>query len=101
MHGDRSHVRHGDLLRCCNAERRGATRVPNDPRSTLGAWGGAKPRAMGVKVMRKAKLVVGQGMTVVVIGVVAGIAIAVGVTRLMTSLPFNVGAGDPVTFAAR
>jgi predicted permease len=47
-----------------------------------------------------AKLVVGQGMTVVVIGVLAGIAIALGVTRLMTSLLFNVGAGDPLTFAA-
>jgi putative ABC transport system permease protein len=46
-----------------------------------------------------AKLVVGQGMTVVVIGVVAGIAIALAATRLMTSLLFNVGAGDPLTFA--
>ena len=47
-----------------------------------------------------AKLVVGQGMTVVVIGVIAGIAIALGATRLMSSLLFNVGAADPLTFAA-
>ncbi|HEX6164593.1 MAG TPA: ABC transporter permease [Vicinamibacterales bacterium] len=46
-----------------------------------------------------AKLVVGQGMTVVVFGVVAGIAIALGATRLMSSLLFNVGAADPITFA--
>jgi len=45
-----------------------------------------------------AKLVVGHGMTVVLIGVILGVAIAVSGTRLMASLLFGVGAVDPVTF---
>jgi putative ABC transport system permease protein len=45
-----------------------------------------------------AKLVVGQGMTVVVFGVIAGVAIALSATRLMASLLFGVGSADPITF---
>jgi putative ABC transport system permease protein len=41
------------------------------------------------------KLVIGQGMTVVVAGTIAGLAIAVATTRLMSSLLFDVGAADP------
>jgi putative ABC transport system permease protein len=44
------------------------------------------------------QLVVGQGMTVVVAGTVAGLAIAFASTRLMSSLLFNVGAADPVAY---
>ncbi|HYE87209.1 MAG TPA: ABC transporter permease [Vicinamibacterales bacterium] len=47
-----------------------------------------------------ARLVVGQGMTVVLIGVIVGIAIALSATRLMTTLLFQVGAFDVVTFTA-
>jgi putative ABC transport system permease protein len=47
-----------------------------------------------------AKLVVGQGMMVVVGGVIAGALAAFGATRLMSSLLFGVGAADPRTFAA-
>lgn len=47
-----------------------------------------------------ARLVIGQGMTVVVIGVIAGTAIAFSATRLMTTLLFGVDAGDPMIFAA-
>jgi putative ABC transport system permease protein len=47
-----------------------------------------------------ARLVIGQGMTVVVIGLVVGLAIALGATRLFASLLFNVGAADPLTFTA-
>ena len=42
--------------------------------------------------------VVGQGMKVVVIGVLAGVAAALALTRLMSSLLFGIGAADPVTF---
>jgi predicted permease len=42
-----------------------------------------------------ARLVVGQGMTVVGIGIAVGIAAALGGARLMSSLLFNVGALDP------
>jgi putative ABC transport system permease protein len=47
-----------------------------------------------------ARLVIGQGMVVVVIGVIAGTALALAATRLMASLLFGVGAADPMTFTA-
>jgi putative ABC transport system permease protein len=47
-----------------------------------------------------ARLVIGQGMTVVVGGVIAGAAVALAATRLMASLLFGVGAADPRTFTA-
>ncbi len=46
------------------------------------------------------KLVIGQGMTVVIAGIAAGVAIAFATTRLMSSLLFDVGATDPVAYAA-
>ena len=42
---------------------------------------------------------VGQGMTVVGIGIAVGVAVALGATRLMSSLLFNVGASDPSAYA--
>ena len=45
------------------------------------------------------KLVVGQGMMVVIGGVIAGTLLAFAATRLMASLLFQVGAADPMTFA--
>jgi putative ABC transport system permease protein len=47
-----------------------------------------------------AKLVVGQGMMLVIGGVIAGTALAFAATRLMSSLLYNVGAADPLTFTA-
>jgi putative ABC transport system permease protein len=46
------------------------------------------------------RLVLGQGMKVVAIGVVVGALTALGITRLMSTLLFGVGAADAVTFAA-
>jgi putative ABC transport system permease protein len=46
------------------------------------------------------KLVVGQGMMVVIGGVIAGTLLAFAATRLMASLLFQVGAADPMTFVA-
>ncbi|HEX6215930.1 MAG TPA: FtsX-like permease family protein, partial [Vicinamibacterales bacterium] len=46
-----------------------------------------------------AKLIIGQGMTVVAAGTAIGIALALATTRLMSSLLFNVGASDPVAYA--
>jgi putative ABC transport system permease protein len=47
-----------------------------------------------------ARLVIGQGMMVVVAGVVAGTALAFAATRLMATLLFGIGAADPLTFTA-
>ena len=46
------------------------------------------------------QLIVGQGMTVVGGGVAIGVAAALAVTRLMSSLLFGVGAADAFTFVA-
>jgi putative ABC transport system permease protein len=46
-----------------------------------------------------AKLVIGQGMTVVAAGTGVGLALAFATTRLMASLLFDVGASDPIAYA--
>jgi len=54
---------------------------------------GADPRSV-------ARLVVGQGLALTLIGVAVGLAGAFALTRLMASLVFGVSATDPFTFAA-
>ncbi len=56
--------------------------------------------ALGGSQSDVARLVLGQGMTVVGIGIAIGLAVAFASTRLMASLLFNVGATDPVVYAA-
>jgi putative ABC transport system permease protein len=55
--------------------------------------------ALGGSQSDVARLVLGQGMTVVGIGIAVGIAVALGATRLMASLLFDVGATDPAAYA--
>ena len=55
--------------------------------------------ALGARQFDVLKLIVRQGMILVVIGVTVGLAGAFATTRLMTSLLFDVTAKDPVTFA--
>jgi len=45
------------------------------------------------------RMVLGSGLTLALIGVVTGLAVALGVTRFMSSLLHDVSPGDPVTFA--
>jgi predicted permease len=54
---------------------------------------GARPGAVRAMVVR-------QGAGVTLLGIVLGLAAAVGATRLMASLLFEVSARDPFTFAA-
>jgi putative ABC transport system permease protein len=56
--------------------------------------------ALGAERSDIFRLVVGQGMKLTLIGVAAGLAGAVGLTRLMKSLLYGVSATDPVTFIA-
>jgi ABC-type antimicrobial peptide transport system permease subunit len=55
--------------------------------------------ALGGKPRSVIGLIVGQGMMVVGAGVAIGLAVAVLVTRLLSSLLFGVGTSDVVTFA--
>lgn len=53
---------------------------------------GAQPRDVRSMVLR-------QGLAVVLVGIVAGVVLAAGATRVLASLLFEVSARDPVTFA--
>ena len=54
-------------------------------------------RALGAQQKDVLRLVVGQGILLAVVGAAVGIGVAVGVTRYLESMLFNVHANDPVT----
>jgi putative ABC transport system permease protein len=56
--------------------------------------------ALGAQRGAVLRLVLGQGMLLVLIGVVIGLAASFGMTRIMASLLYGVSATDPVTFTA-
>ena len=56
--------------------------------------------ALGATRVRVLAMVMRQGMALVVIGVVAGIAGALAINRLVASLLFETPANDPLTFVA-
>jgi putative ABC transport system permease protein len=55
--------------------------------------------ALGAQGRDVLKLVVGQGLTLTIVGIVAGLAGAWGLTRLMKTLLYEVTTTDPPTFA--
>jgi predicted permease len=56
--------------------------------------------ALGAKRIDVLRLVVGQGLRLSLVGVGAGLATALALTRLMSSMLYGVGPTDIVTFAA-
>jgi putative ABC transport system permease protein len=56
--------------------------------------------SLGAEARDIFRLVVGQALKMVVIGLIGGIAIAIAGTRVMTSLLYGVTATDPVTFGS-
>ena len=55
--------------------------------------------ALGARQRDVLKLVVRQGMSMVLLGVAAGLIGALALTRIISSLLFDVGTKDPLTFA--
>jgi putative ABC transport system permease protein len=55
--------------------------------------------ALGAQGSDVLRLILRQGMTLVMLGVLAGVAGALALTRALTSLLFGVSATDPLTFA--
>jgi putative ABC transport system permease protein len=56
--------------------------------------------ALGAQSSDVMKMVVGQGMALAAVGIVIGVGASLALTRLMTSMLFDTGATDPMTFAA-
>lgn len=56
--------------------------------------------ALGAQPRDVLSLVLGQAMKLIVVGVAFGVAGALALTRLLSSLLFNVSATDPITFVA-
>ena len=55
--------------------------------------------ALGAQIGDVLRMILGQGMAVIGVGIVIGLAAAFGLMRLMKSLLFGVTATDPLTFA--
>ena len=56
--------------------------------------------ALGARPLHVLRLVLGQSLSMVLIGAVIGLAGAFGLTRLMQTLLFEVTATDPLTYVS-
>jgi putative ABC transport system permease protein len=80
--------------------------------ATMGIYGvisylvAQRTREMGIRLALGAqrhdllKLVLGQGVRLTMIGVAAGLTLALALTRFLSSLLYGVSAADPITFAS-
>jgi putative ABC transport system permease protein len=55
--------------------------------------------ALGAQATTVHRLIVRDGMMLVTAGLVVGTAVAIGITRLLSSLLYGVSSSDPITFA--
>jgi predicted permease len=55
--------------------------------------------ALGAQRREIFRLVLGQGLVLAIVGAIVGVAVAIGVTRYLSSLLYGVRATDPVIFA--
>lgn len=56
--------------------------------------------ALGAQRKEVLRLIIGQGMVLTLVGVALGLGVALGVTRLMAGILYDVTATDPTTFVA-
>ena len=56
--------------------------------------------ALGAQVSDVLKMILGQGMTLIAVGVAIGLAASFALTRLLKTLVFGVSVTDPLTFVA-
>ena len=54
--------------------------------------------ALGAQATNVLSLILGQGLRLAFIGVVAGLLAAIGFTRMLQGLLFGISASDPLTF---
>ena len=54
--------------------------------------------ALGAQPLNVLRLVLGQGMTLALLGIVIGLAASFGLTRVLTTLLYSVSPTDPLTF---
>ena len=73
---------------------------------TLSYWVVQRPRELGIRRALGAQtenllaLVVGKGMLLTAAGIIVGTACAIGLTRVLQKLLFQISPTDPLTFAA-
>jgi putative ABC transport system permease protein len=56
--------------------------------------------ALGASPRQLIKLVVGEGLKLAIIGIAAGLVVALALTRSMASILYNVKTSDPIIFTA-